>query len=120
MNASLLILLAHGSRDTEWNECLRRMTRELRQTTGKNVSLAFMDLAEPDLEAVLERDACQGARHQKIEILPLFLADAGHVRRDIPKIVAAAEEKYPGLRIQTLPAIGSHPLFFEALKRIIG
>lgn len=76
-----------------------------------------MDLAEPDLDAVIGPYARQGVRHAAV--LPLFLAEAGHVTKDVPKIAQAAEEKYPGFAIEILPALGTHPAFLEALEKII-
>jgi sirohydrochlorin cobaltochelatase len=117
MKEGPLILIAHGSRDAEWNESLRQMTQNLRHSTGKDVSLAFMDFAKPDLDALIASYARQNLSRAKL--LPLFIADAGHVARDIPELVKAAEENHPGFKIEILPAVGAHPEFLEMMEKII-
>jgi sirohydrochlorin cobaltochelatase len=56
-----------------------------------------------------------GPYARRIVVLPLFLFDAGHVRRDVPAELAAARERSPHLEIEILPQVGKDDGLMEVL-----
>src|SRR5437870_3041191 len=77
-----LLLIAHGSRHAEANDDLFALAEELRQTGPYAlIEPAFLELAEPTIEAAGKRCVAQGA--ERVILLPYFLSAGVHVRRDL-------------------------------------
>src|SRR5574343_1736660 len=76
-----LILFAHGARDPEWAEPMRRVQAAIRQQRpGVPVELAFLEFMAPTLPDCIAALVAGGAR--KIVIMPMFIARGGHLKRD--------------------------------------
>jgi sirohydrochlorin cobaltochelatase len=117
MNKTCLILLTHGSKRASWRKPFQSLLRKLRKETGKtNIHLAHMELAPPSLEDVVERAVKEGATN--IRILPLFMSSGTHLIQDIPNLVKALKRQHRGLKIVTLPPLGSHPRFIKMMLEL--
>jgi sirohydrochlorin cobaltochelatase len=107
--SNAIVLLAHGARDPEWARPIEAIAARLRNLMpDSEVQLAFLELMTPDIETAVTALAARGARH--VRVVPVFLAQGGHVKRDIPA-------KIDGLRARLLP---SHPDFSIELEPAIG
>lgn len=116
---SMLILIAHGSREPRWLASVEELTRELQAEHGQDrVRLAYMQCASPTLTEAVSDAALSG--QTKIRVLPLFLTLGGHVARDIQNLVDKVRQAHPNLEVQLLPPVGKHPLFMELLHKIVG
>ncbi|MDY0057001.1 MAG: CbiX/SirB N-terminal domain-containing protein [Methyloversatilis sp.] len=103
-----LILFGHGSRDPEWARPLREVAaRVAAGDAAPLVELAFLEFLEPTLEQACDRLAAAGVT--RIAVLPMFIAQSGHVRRDLPAQLDAARARYPSLRIDLATAVGEDP-----------
>lgn len=117
--SSILILIAHGSREPRWLASVEGLTESLQAEHGQDrVRLAYMQCASPTLAEVVSDDAESG--HTKFRVLPLFLTLGGHVARDIQRLVDEVRLARPDIHVQLLPPVGKHPLFMELLNRIAG
>ncbi|MCG6954370.1 MAG: CbiX/SirB N-terminal domain-containing protein [Gemmatimonadetes bacterium] len=113
----MLILIAHGSRDRRWRSSVERVVDSLRRELGEDtVRLAYMERTPPTLEEVVSEAVAGGVTGLKV--LPLFLAEEGHVERDIRPLVDSVRRAFPGAQIEQLPPVGQDPEFREALARI--
>ena len=113
---SMLILLAHGSRDPRWRAAVEKLTEVVRDEAGPNqVRLAYLQ-CPPTLAAVAAEADREGV--QRIRVLPLFLANEGHVDRDIRPEVDQLRRTQRSVEIELLPAVGQHRLFREVLAKI--
>ncbi len=102
---SAIILFAHGARDPQWALPFKKIKRALKaKKPGVAVELAFLELMEPSLADTVAKLA--GAGHPSITVAPLFMAQGGHLKNDLPKILDALRADYPKTRITLLPAIG--------------
>ena len=52
------------------------------------VEPAFLDLAEPDFDRVVDRLVAEG--FQEIVVVPLLLTEAYHAKVDVPQVIEAA------------------------------
>ena len=99
-----LILFAHGARDPGWAEpfeALRVRVCKLVPTTPAR--LAFLELMQPDLQGATADLVATGV--DAIRIVPIFLGQGGHLRRDLPERVNDLRTKYPQVEfVCTLPA----------------
>ena len=114
MPANGLILFAHGARDPRWAEPFESLAGRLRKAVpDQAVELAYLELMQPDLdEAVVALLACGCTR---IRVVPVFLGQGGHVRRDLPALVDAIRSRRPGLHLDVMPSIGEDPAVLDAI-----
>ena len=109
-----IILFAHGSRTAGWAEPFERIrARVAAKQPEAHVSLAYLELMSPDLATAIDGMADAGVG--RISVVPLFLAPGGHVRGDLPRLVDAALERHPALRIRLLPPIGESDALLNAI-----
>jgi len=110
------ILLAHGSRDPRWVEPFKTIYA-MASAHHSAVSLAYMELCAPTLDAAVQQACLQGAKH--IAVLPLFFAAGKHLREDIPPMLQQLSEAL-GTDLDLLAPVGDHELFQQAILNIIG
>jgi precorrin-8X/cobalt-precorrin-8 methylmutase len=106
-----VIILAHGSRNAQARESFLRMAAVVRKRAGDTVVPAFFSLGNPDLEEAVRELAGKGCK--SIAILPYFLFDGNHVRKDIPDLVKELEVKYPDIEFQVLGSLEHEPMMPE-------
>ena len=109
-----VILFAHGSRDARWAEPFERLRDKLSaQRPQADVRLAFLELMTPNLADAVAAMALQGTTD--ITLVPVFLGQGGHVRRDLPALADACRAAHPGLTLRVSAAIGEDDRVLDAL-----
>ena len=99
------ILFAHGARDPQWAGPFERIREHmLAARPGLDVHLAYLELMQPSLEDVVA--ACAAKAVDSIRLIPLFMAQGGHLKQDLPKKIAALRERHPEIDIVVSPPIG--------------
>lgn len=105
MSQQAIVLFAHGARDPEWAGPARRVAAEVqRLRPDVAVSVAFLELMEPSLAEAVEVAAASGAR--QLRVVPLFLAQGGHLKRDVPALIEEVRARHPGCDIALSVAVG--------------
>lgn len=95
MTATVL-LVGHGSREAAGNEEIVRFAEMWRaRHPGLRVELCFIELAAPLLAEGLDRAA---AGSDTVNVIPLVLNAAGHVKMEIPEAIEEARQRYPGVQ----------------------
>lgn len=106
----MLILVAHGSRDPRWRGSLHTLSESVGTLLpGTEVRVAFMQFDGPTLPEVLEEAV--GSGHTRLRLLPLFMATAGHVEKDVTPLAAELAIRFPEVEIQLLTPVGEDDLF---------
>lgn len=109
-----LLLFAHGARDARWAEPFEDVARRVRERSPMcPVQLAFLEFMAPTLRDAGTALASCGC--DRVDIVPLFLGTGGHVRKDLPVLVAELCEQHPLVRWQLRPAIGAAEGVIEAM-----
>lgn len=111
-----LLLFAHGARDPHWAlpfEAVARLIRE--QQPALVVELAFLEFMSPHMAEAGERLAAQGCT--RVAVVPLFLGAGGHVRKDLPVLLAALAQQHPGVAWSLQPAIGEIDTVIAAMAQ---
>jgi sirohydrochlorin cobaltochelatase len=109
-----IVLFAHGARDREWARPFEEILRRVRTSHPEYpIALAFLELMEPTLEQAIASLAGEGA--SGITVFPLFMAQGGHLKEDVPRILAAIREAHPHVPIGLESAIGEVPEILEAI-----
>ncbi|MCE9640528.1 MAG: CbiX/SirB N-terminal domain-containing protein [Betaproteobacteria bacterium] len=113
-NKSAIVLFAHGARDPEWAQPFRKIKRllEARQP-GVAVELAFLEIMKPALADAVAKLVLTGYR--SIKIAPLFMAQGGHLKNDLPKILDDIRAGHPGVELTLLPAVGDVDPVLDAI-----
>jgi sirohydrochlorin ferrochelatase len=113
-----LLLVDHGSRREEANGLLPRIASLLREMSSfKIIHFAHMELAEPTIQQGF--DACVSDGADEVIVHPYFLGPGRHSTSDIPRMIAEAAAKHPGVKIQITEPLGVHPKIGELiLERI--
>lgn len=111
---SAVILFAHGARDPEWARPFHRIRAILQARAPQlPVEVAFLESMHPTLLEAVSALAERGA--ERITLVPLFMAQGGHLRRDLPEIVRRAAAANPGVLVRTAAAIGEVDSLLEAI-----
>ena len=109
-----LILFAHGARDPDWAlpfRAIRDRVAALRPDLV--VELAFLELMTPRLGAAVDELA---GRVQRITVAPLFMAQGGHLKQDVPRLLAEIGARHPGVSVALLPPVGEIPAILDAIS----
>lgn len=105
MPRTALILFAHGSRDPEWSAPLRRVCDAVRaQAPALRLELAFLELMPPSL--VESADLLLGEGFERIVILPMFIAQGGHLKQDLPLLIDELRRRYPQAEFELSGPLG--------------
>lgn len=109
-----LVLFAHGARDPEWANPLRRVSAAVRAAAPDlRVELAFLEFMQPDLQTCA--DLLLADAYEHIVVLPMFLAQGGHLKRDVPRLVDELQRRNPATRFELAEAIGEAPGVVQAM-----
>ena len=116
MSTEALILFAHGARDPEWAEPMRRVCAAVReQAPQMRVELAFLEFMQPDLRACAESLVADGV--ERILVLPMFIARGGHLKRDVPLLLEELQQRNPHVRFELAAAVGEAESVVQAMAR---
>ena len=111
-----LVLFAHGARDPRWAEPFDKLEQRLRGLAPElEVRLCYLEQMRPDLPTAIGELVALGV--QAVEIVPVFLGQGGHVRRDLPGLVAAVQARFPQVAIGCSPPAGEDDAVLDALAR---
>lgn len=109
-----VILFAHGARDPEWALPMRRVQALVReQSAGVDIELAFLEFMAPTLAECVGELAARGV--ERIVVLPMFIARGGHLKREVPEMIAALRLTYPEIDISLAAVIGEQDTVVRAM-----
>jgi sirohydrochlorin cobaltochelatase len=110
-----IVLFGHGARDPRWKEPFSRLADKLRAGYGDAgpVSLAFLELMEPDLGSAVAEQVALGC--SAVTVVPVFFGQGGHVRRDLPAVIEVCRAAHPGVLISCSTAVGEDDSVLEAV-----
>lgn len=109
-----LILFAHGARDPEWANPMRRVQAAICQRVSEMpVELAFLEFLTPSLPEAAAKLVTQGC--DKIVVMPMFIARGGHLKNDLPGIIEMLRSTYPEVEFSLGGAIGEDETVIQAM-----
>ena len=108
------ILFAHGARNPEWAQpILAIRDAMLTREPGARIEAAFLEFIPPLLPEAIDTLAAAGC--DDIVIVPIFMAQSGHTKRDLPASLDAAHARHPGMQVRVATAIGEAPAVVAAI-----
>jgi len=109
-----LVLFAHGARDPQWAEPFAQIRDRVRASRPEYpIELAFLELMTPTLEEAIASVIAEGAL--AVTVFPLFMAQGGHLKQDLPRILEAIRASHPHIPIALEPPIGEVPEILAAI-----
>jgi sirohydrochlorin cobaltochelatase len=109
-----IVLFAHGARDPEWARPFEAIRARIAASRPEYpIELAYLELMPPTLEEAIASLVERGA--PAITVFPLFMAQGGHLKQDLPRILEAIRASHPRIPIALEPAIGEVPEILEAI-----
>jgi sirohydrochlorin cobaltochelatase len=116
-----LVLFGHGARDVRWREPFERLAEKLRTARASGgdaagpVTLAFLELMEPDLPGAAGQLVAQGC--DVITVVPVFFGQGGHIRKDLPELIEQCRALYPAVEIECAVAVGEDETVLDAVAQ---
>ena len=109
-----LVLFAHGARDPEWARPFEAIRDRIRaQRPELPIALAFLEAMAPALDEAIADVAARGA--SCVTVFPLFMAQGGHLKHDLPRLLDEIRAKHPHLPIALETAVGDVPELLDAI-----
>ncbi len=109
-----IVLFGHGARDPQWAGPMQRTAARIgEQAPAVPVMLAFMEFMTPTLDEAVDRLVAQGVTD--IRVVPVFLAQGGHLKRDVPLAVEQAAQRHPSVSVSLSTAAGEAAGVIEAI-----
>ena len=109
-----VLLFAHGARDPRWAEPFEAVARRVAAAAPNvEVRLAYLEFMQPSLPVAGKALAAAGCTH--VDVVPLFLGAGGHVRKDLPVLMAALSNAHPAMQWRLQRAIGEVDSVIEAM-----
>jgi sirohydrochlorin cobaltochelatase len=103
--SSAIILFAHGARDPQWAQPFEKIrARMQQQLPDTEITLAFLELMQPGLADTVKNLAQKN--HSRITLIPLFMAQGGHLKKDLPLMLDDIRNDNPSVKISVTPPIG--------------
>jgi sirohydrochlorin cobaltochelatase len=109
-----ILLFAHGARDPRWALPFEAVaTRVREQAPHVQVRLSFLEFMTPNLleaGAELAQAGCT-----RVAIVPLFLGSGGHVRKDLPVLMAQLAQAHANVQWTLQQTVGETPAVIDAM-----
>lgn len=114
MAETALILFAHGARFPEWAMTLNRVCQAVRgRVPDIRVEPAFLEFMSPSLQDCAESLIAEG--FERIVVVPMFLAQGGHLKEDLPKLLDVLRRDHPQVTFSLTGPIGEAESVVQAM-----
>ena len=111
-----LLLFAHGARDPRWALPFEAVARSVRaRDPNVVVQLAFLEFMAPTLLDAGHQLAQAGCT--RVDVVPLFLGAGGHVRNELPVLLAELATLHPLVAWRLRGTIGEIGTVIEAMAQ---
>ena len=110
-----IVLFAHGARDPEWARPFERIRDRIRTARPEYpIQLAYLELMQPTLEDAVALVVGDGA--SSVTVFPLFMAQGGHLKEDLPRMLEPLRARHPHVPLSLESAVGDVPEILEAIS----
>lgn len=111
-----IVLFAHGARSAAWAEPFKKLQNILATQEENTVVVnAYLEFMTPDLASAIQQIVdVQGCNH--ITVIPVFLAQGGHVLNDLAALMASLRQSYPLVKFYQGGALGEDEIVLNAIS----
>jgi len=109
-----IVLFAHGARDPEWARPFEAIRDRIRRARPEYpIAVAYLERMSPTLDEAIGELVAEGAA--AITVFPLFMAQGGHLKSDVPRLLEALRAAHPRVPIALESALGDVPELLDAI-----
>ena len=109
-----IVLFAHGARDPEWARPFEAIRDRIRRARPEcPICLAYLEIMSPNLEDAIGQLIEHGAA--AITVFPLFMAQGGHLKEDLPRLLDEIRKVHPHVPLALEPPVGEVPVLLDAI-----
>ncbi len=109
-----ILLFAHGARDPRWAVPFEAVAARVReQAPNAQVRLSFLEFMTPNL--IDAGNELVHAGCDSVAIVPLFLGSGGHVRKDLPLLMAQLAEAHQNVNWSLQQTVGETQAVIDAM-----
>jgi sirohydrochlorin ferrochelatase len=113
-----ILYIGHGTRSKKGAIEINAFIDKVKARIDVSIQeLSFLELTEPLIEEGFEKCVKQGAT--QIDVVPLFLLAAGHVKRDIPAALSSLIAKYPTIPVKIKNPFGVQEVILDAVAELV-
>lgn len=113
-----ILYIGHGTRSKKGaEEAQSFIERVIERVDVPIQEICFLELTEPLIEEGFTRCVEKGAT--TIEIVPLFLLAAGHIKQDIPQALSLLQEEYPQIQVNVKEPFGVQGGILNAIAELV-
>lgn len=113
-NTKAILIVSHGSRSSDAIEEFNSVVNLVRLSGEFSiVKGAHMEISQPDIPSAVKDIAEAGS--DEIIVVPYFLFQGNHIKKDIPEILNGLRAIYPNINIKLSNPIGFEPLMAQIL-----
>ena len=112
----VVMIVGHGSRSLKSQEDFKKVIDIIeKKLDHTKVYGTNMELAEPLMEDTIDEIVKENSGISEIIVVPFFLFEGMHIRKDIPEKLDEFREKYPDIKITFGRPLGADPMIAEVL-----
>jgi sirohydrochlorin ferrochelatase len=113
-----ILYIGHGTRSKKGAVEIRAFMERVKARIDVPIQeLSFLELTEPLIEEGFETCVERGAT--EIDVVPLFLLAAGHIKRDIPEALSPIIAKYPTIPVKIKNPFGVQDVILDGVAELI-
>jgi sirohydrochlorin ferrochelatase len=113
-----ILYIGHGTRSKKGADEIRAFMERVKARIDVPIQeLSFLELTEPLIEEGFETCVERGAT--EIDVVPLFLLAAGHIKRDIPEALSPIIAKYPTIPVKINNPFGVQDVILDGVAELI-
>ncbi|WP_342430899.1 sirohydrochlorin chelatase [Neobacillus sp. FSL H8-0543] len=113
-----ILYIGHGTRSKKGAEEAQSFFERVMERVDVPIQeISFLELTEPLIEEGFIRCVERGAT--TIEVVPLFLLAAGHIKQDIPQALSLLQEKYPQIEVNVKDPFGVQGGILDAVAELV-
>jgi len=114
-----VLIVGHGSRSEDAVTVFRQVVEEVRRRGVYTVvEGAHMELAEPGIADAVK--ILKGLNVKEVIVLPYFLYEGIHLKKDIPELIGILSAEYPDMNFRIAKPIGFEPVLADILLKRAG
>jgi sirohydrochlorin ferrochelatase len=108
-----VLVLAHGSREHKTQATFNAIVDMARKKVDVMVETAYMEFSEKNIAAGLSALVAKGVT--EIKVVPYFLFQGMHIRKDVPGEIAQFLQKHHGVTVTIGQTLGEDPRLADVL-----
>ena len=111
-----VMIVGHGSRSLKSQEEFKKIIDVMKEKLAHTkVYGTNMELAEPIMDDTIDQIVEENNGLSEIVVVPFFLFEGIHIKRDIPEKLNEFREKYPDVKFTFGKPLGADPILADVL-----